>query len=71
MLAAMAGDDSIIDRKAAARARSLLKPPRRVERAWPALLAAGLLALACIGFAVAMVLAPPLVKQHTVVAAPD
>jgi len=67
----MAGDDSIIERQEAERARALLQPPRRVERVWPAVLAAALLALACIGFAVAMVLAPPLVKEHRVEQAPD
>ena len=47
-----------------ARARGLLKPPLRRERAWPALAAAGLLAVSAIAFATAMLMAPPLVSEH-------
>jgi hypothetical protein len=68
MLTAMASDDSNLDRAGMSRARALLAPPRRRQRIWPVLAAAALLAVVSIGFAVAMVLAPPVTKEH--VAAP-
>ena len=59
----MASDDSHLDRAGMARARSLLTLPPRRERIWPLLAAAALLAVVSIVFAVAMVLAPPVVKE--------
>jgi hypothetical protein len=48
-----------------ARARGLLKAPLKRERAWPALAAAALLAVSALAFATAMVMAPPLVSEHS------
>lgn len=61
--------DSALDSKAVARARRLLRTPqgpRERERLWPALGAAFLFAVSAVSFAVAMVLAPPLITEHTV-----
>ena len=66
----MTADDSTLDTAATAEARALLEPPRRRERLWPVVLAAACLALASIAFAVAMIVAPPVVKEHTVKSAP-
>ena len=66
----MAAGDSSMDREETARARALLTPPRRVQRLWPVLVAAAVLALVSIGFAVVMVLAPPLTREHTAERAP-
>ena len=41
------------------RARERLTAPVRVERAWPAVLAAAFFAVAALGFATAAILAPP------------
>ena len=60
--------DSLLDADAVARARLLLRPAHRRERMWPALMAASLLALSAIGFAAAMVLAPPLKVDHVAAA---
>jgi hypothetical protein len=60
----MATAPSALDYAALARARGLLKPPLRRERAWPALAAAALLAVSALGLATAMVMAPPLVSEH-------
>lgn len=59
----MSADDSTLDAAAIARARALLAAPVRRERIWPALTAAGLLAVSALAFATAMVLAPPLVTH--------
>jgi len=47
-----------------ARARTLLEPPKRRDRLWPVLGAAGLLALSALAFATAMIMAPPLISEH-------
>jgi len=60
----MATCPSALDSDALARARALLAPRRRPERTWPAIAAAGLLAVSALGFATAMILAPPLISQH-------
>jgi len=61
----MAVAASALNSAALARARGLLKPPLRRERVWPALAAAALLAVSALAFATAMVMAPPLVSEHT------
>jgi len=60
----MPSADSALDSDQIARARSLLVRPAPSDSSWPALAAAALLAISAIGFATAMVLAPPLVKEH-------
>ena len=67
----MAKDDSRLDRDEVARARALLGPPVRRARMWPVVAAAALLAAACIGFAVAMILAPPVTTEHVAKQAPE
>jgi hypothetical protein len=57
--------DSTLDDAEMARARRLLAPPVRRDPMWPALVAATLLAVTATLFASAMVLAPPLVTQHS------
>jgi hypothetical protein len=52
-----------VDIEALTRARKLLQAPVRKDRVWPALAAAALAATSALGFAVAMVVAPPLVSQ--------
>ena len=47
-------------------ARNLLIAPRRIERAWPPLAAAGFAALSALALATATILAPPVVTQHVV-----
>ena len=47
-----------------ARARALLETPKTPERMWPALGAAGLLAVSALTFATAMIMAPPLTSEH-------
>lgn len=54
---------SAIDPAEIARARALLKPAKSPERLWPVMSAAALLAISALGFATAMVLAPPLVSE--------
>ena len=44
---------------AMAEARMLLKPPERIERSWPALLAALTFAVCALIFATAAIMAPP------------
>ena len=61
----MATAGSALNPAALARARGLLKPPLRRERAWPALAAAALPAVSALAFATAMLMAPPLAHQHT------
>jgi len=63
-LGAMATAPSALGPAALARARGLLKPPLKRERVWPALAAAALLAVAALGFATAMMMAPPLTSVH-------
>ncbi|HEY3951334.1 hypothetical protein [Phenylobacterium sp.] len=63
---AMAKPDSAVDRDLLAYARALLTPPPKRERVWPALAAAGLLAVSSLVFAVAMVTAPPLHTEHAI-----
>jgi hypothetical protein len=60
----MAKPDSSEDRDPLARARALLDPPKRPERMWPVVGAAGLLALSALVFATAMITAPPLTTEH-------
>ena len=55
---------SVLDFHALARARELLAPRRPPERMWPAIAAAGLLAVSALAFATAMILAPPLTSEH-------
>jgi len=57
---------SALDPDALALARSLVERPRRRERMWPVLAAAGLLAVSALAFATAMIVAPPLVSEHVV-----
>lgn len=47
-------------------AQNLLIEPRRVDRAWPALAAAGFAAASALALATATILAPPVVVQHVV-----
>ena len=60
----MTATDSALDANEMARARALLKPLKPVQRIWPVLAAATLLAVSALAFATAMVLAPPLVSEH-------
>jgi hypothetical protein len=60
----MSFTESALDSEAMARARSLLDPPKRRERLWPVLGAAGLLALSALAFATAMIMAPPVISEH-------
>ncbi|MDO8295998.1 MAG: hypothetical protein Q7T19_06120 [Caulobacter sp.] len=55
----MATTDSVLDREALAYARALLKPPLKRENLLGALGAALFAAIAALGFAVAMIMAPP------------
>jgi hypothetical protein len=70
MLTAMTAHDSSLDAAEVARARALLGPAPARQRLWPVVAAAGALAIASLGFATAMVLAPAVVKQHTARSAP-
>jgi hypothetical protein len=54
----MSAHDSAIEREALAYARGLLKPPLRLDPAWPALAAMAGLAAAAIALAFAMLTAP-------------
>jgi hypothetical protein len=68
MLPAMAAADSALDPDALALARTLLAPQaRRPPRAWPALAAAAFAAICALSLAVAMVVAPPVVTDHSFV----
>ena len=64
ILGAMTSPTSALDSDAMALAKTLLTRRKRPERMWPALGAAGLLAVSAIAFATAMILAPPLVSEH-------
>ncbi|MDH4387083.1 MAG: hypothetical protein QE280_16770 [Caulobacter sp.] len=55
----MSAYDSALEREALAYARGLLKPPLRLDPAWPALAAMAGLAAAAIALAFAMLTAPP------------
>lgn len=55
--------DSALDVDAVIRLRHLLRKRRRVERTWPMVVAALLLAVAAVSFATAMVVAPPVVTE--------
>jgi hypothetical protein len=55
---------SALDPDALALARRLVERPRRRERIWPVLAAAGVLAVSALAFATAMIMAPPLVSEH-------
>jgi hypothetical protein len=61
---------SALDADAFARARALLATPKRNERVWPVLAAAGLLAVSALAFATAMIMAPPVVSSHVVKSVP-
>ena len=63
MLRAMAMTSSALDPHEIARARALLSPTAAREPIWPALAAAGFLAVSAMGFATAMVMAPPIVSE--------
>ena len=67
----MAMSDSTLDTAALAQVRALLTLPRRPERVWPVLSAAGLLAISSLAFATAMIVSPPVVSRHTVASAPS
>jgi len=60
----MASTLSALDAEAMAQARALLATPARPVRMWPVLGAAAALAVASLGFATAMLAAPPLVSEH-------
>jgi hypothetical protein len=60
----MSFTESALDPEAMTRARTLLEPPKRRDRLWPELGAAGLLALSALAFATAMIMAPPLISEH-------
>jgi len=60
----MASTLSALDADALARAKALLVRPRRRDRIWPVLGAAGFLALSALVFAAAMIMAPPVVSEH-------
>ena len=60
----MAATETALDASEIARARALLAPAEARQRMWPVLSAAALLAVSALGFATAMVLAPPLVSEH-------
>ena len=62
--------DSSLDVAQMARARALLLRPRRRDSLWPAVAAAGFLAITALGFAAAMIMAPPLVVEHLARPAP-
>ncbi len=61
----MANGSSALDIAALAEARAMLTPPAPRERVWPVLAAAAFFALSALAFATAMVLAPPVVSDHT------
>lgn len=66
----MALTDSALDPQYMAYARSLLATPVVRERTWPALVAAGLAAVAAFALAGAMITAPPVTTTHVVERAP-
>jgi len=66
----MAASFTVLDPGAMARARSLVEAPPRRKRMWPVLGAAGLLALSALAFATAMIMAPPLISEHSARAHP-
>jgi len=59
----MANADSVLDHEALAYAKALLKPPLERENLLGALSAALFAAVAALGFAVAMVMAPPVTSS--------
>ena len=59
-----------LDPEAMAQARALLASPKRVERMWPVLAAAGFAAVSALAFATAMIMAPPVVSEHVAQSAP-
>ena len=61
----MAISPSALDPDAVARAKALLERPSRPQRLWPVIAAATLLALSALVFAAAMILAPPLLVEHS------
>lgn len=67
----MSEPTTALDAEAMARARALLEAPRRPERLWPVLGAAGLLAVSALAFATAMIMAPPIVSEHVAKSAPN
>ena len=54
---------SALDIEALDRARKLVTPRARKERLWPVVAAAAFAAATALGFATAMILAPPVVTQ--------
>jgi hypothetical protein len=64
----MVAVDSALDPDALALARSLLEPiAPRAPRMWPAVAAALFAAVCALSLAVAMVIAPPVVTDHSMV----
>jgi hypothetical protein len=63
--------DSILEPNEMARARALLAAPARRDPAWPALVAAMLLACTSVVFAAISVLAPPVTTEHVARGAPN
>ena len=61
----MAISPSALDPDAMARAKALLVRPSRTQRLWPVMVAATLLAFSALVFAAAMILAPPLLVEHS------
>ncbi len=57
---------SALDIEALARARKLTQPLQRKDRLWPVVAAAAFAAFTALGFATAMVMAPPVVTEHVV-----
>jgi hypothetical protein len=62
--------ESALDPSAMDRARSLLAAPKRTDRIWPVLAAAGFLAISALAFATAMIMAPPVISEHVLKDAP-
>jgi hypothetical protein len=67
----MKAGDSILNGAEMGRARALLSKPPHRERLWPALVAAGALAVSALAFATVMILAPPVNTDHVAAGAPD
>jgi hypothetical protein len=62
----MALADSALDPAAIAYVRGLLKPRPPKDSSWPALAAAGFMAISALAFAVSMILAPPATTSHPI-----
>jgi hypothetical protein len=62
----MARTDSTLDPDEIARARVLLGKPPVSRNLWPVLAAAAFAAVAAVGMAVGMLLAPPVITEHPI-----